>query len=101
LSDSEKERLSVARVILQKPQWVILNGAIAGFDRETRQRIEKIFTRDLADIGVVNIGRDMNISGFFTRTLHLSLNPEGPSFTPAIGGAAEDREGRPAPIAAH
>ncbi len=101
LSDNEKERLSVARVILQRPQWVILNGAIAGFDRETRQRIETIFTRDLADIGVLNIGRDMNVSGFFTRTLHLALDPKGPSFTPVIGAAEQDREARPAPIAAH
>src|SRR5271166_4737380 len=38
LSDAEKQRLSVARVILQKPRWVVLNQAMAGLDPETRRR---------------------------------------------------------------
>ena len=60
MSDNEKQCLLVARVILQKPRWVVLNGAIAGLDLETRQRIEAVFDRDLADVGVLNVGRDSN-----------------------------------------
>jgi vitamin B12/bleomycin/antimicrobial peptide transport system ATP-binding/permease protein len=100
LSDSEKKCLSAARVILQKPQWVILNGSIAGLDRETRQRIETIFTRDLTDIGVVNIGRDMNIGSFFTRTLGLTLDPSGASYGPFPEAAAENPVVKPEPIPA-
>ena len=69
LSDNQKQCLSVARVILQKPRWVVLNGAIAGLDLETRQRIEAVFDRDLADVGVLNIGRD------FERKRFLHPNP--------------------------
>ena len=101
LNDSEKQCLSVARAILQKPQWVILNGAIAGLDPETRRRIEAVFERDLGDIGVLNIGRDPNVSGFFTRTLRLVHDPKGPSFKPFAEDASEARTADPAPVAAN
>ena len=91
LSDNQKQCLAVARVILQKPQWVVLNGAIAGLDLETRQRIETVFDRDLADVGVLNIGRDSNESGFFTRTLRLALDQNGPSFKPYGEDTVEDQ----------
>jgi putative ATP-binding cassette transporter len=96
LSDNEKQCLSVARVILQKPRWVVLNGAVTGLDLETRRRIEAVFERDLADVGVLNIGRDSNESGFFTRTLRLALDPNGPSFKPY----GEDTVEEAAPIPA-
>jgi len=100
LNDNEKQCLSVARAVLQKPQWVILNGAIAGLDPETRRRVETVFERDLGDIGVLNIGRDPNVSGFFTRTLHLVHDPGGPSFKPFAESAAGDQAADAAPIAA-
>jgi putative ATP-binding cassette transporter len=100
LNDNEKQCLSVARVFLQKPRWVVLNGAVAGLDLATRQRIETVFERDLADVGVLNIGRDPNVSGFFTRTLRLAVDPNGPSFRPLAGDAAEGRAADPAPVAA-
>ena len=100
LSDNEKQCLLVARVILQKPRWVVLNGAIAGLDLETRQRIEAVFDRDLADVGVLNIGRDSNESGFFTRTLRLVLDPNGPSFKPYGEDTVEDQGVEAAPIPA-
>jgi vitamin B12/bleomycin/antimicrobial peptide transport system ATP-binding/permease protein len=89
LSDAEKQRLSVARVILQKPRWVVLNQAVAGLDPETRRRIEAVFSRDLANVGVLNIGRYPNESGFFTRSLRLAHDPDGPCSRPF--DAAEDQ----------
>ena len=100
LNDNEKQCLSVARVILQRPHWVILNGAIAGLDPETRRRIEGVFDRELSDIGVLNIGRDANVSGFFTRTVGLARDPRGPVFKPFTGGVQEDEATAPTPVAA-
>jgi hypothetical protein len=79
---------------------VVLNGAVAGLDLETRQRIEAVFDRDLADVGVLNIGRDPNESGFFTRTLRLALDPNGPSFKPYGEDAVEDQGVEAAPMPA-
>ena len=92
LSDDEKQCLSVARVILQRPRWVVLNGAIAGLGSETRRRIEAVFDGDLADVGVLNIGRDPSDSGFFTRSLRLANDPNGPCFKPFGDAAAVERD---------
>ena len=49
LSDTEKRGLAMARVLLQKPRWVVINRTVAGFDPATRRRLEEVFARDLAD----------------------------------------------------
>jgi putative ATP-binding cassette transporter len=84
LSDDEKQRLTFARVILQRPRWVVIDDALDLVDPASRKRIEAIFTSQLADVGVINIGNDETESGFFTRTLHLVTDPNGPTFKPAI-----------------
>jgi vitamin B12/bleomycin/antimicrobial peptide transport system ATP-binding/permease protein len=83
LNDDEKQCLAFARVILQRPRWVVLDDALDVLDPASRQRIEAIFTGELADVGVIHIGRDETQSDFFTRTLHLVVDPHGPSFKPA------------------
>ncbi len=82
LSDDEKQRLTFARVILQRPRWVVIDDALDLVDPPSRRRIEAIFTDQLVDVGVIAIGNDENESGFFTRTLHLVTDPNGPTFKP-------------------
>ncbi len=82
MSDDEKQRLTFARVILQRPRWVVIDDALDLVDPPSRRRIEAIFTDQLVDVGVIAIGNDENESGFFTRTLHLVTDPNGPTFKP-------------------
>jgi putative ATP-binding cassette transporter len=83
LNDDAKQRLTFARVILHRPRWVVIDDALDLIDPASRRRIEAIFTGELVDVGVINIGRDVTQSGFFTRTLHLVTDPHGPTFRPA------------------
>ena len=43
LNDDEKQCLAFARIILQKPRWVVLDGALDVLDPLSRKRIEAIF----------------------------------------------------------
>ena len=83
LNDDEKQRLTFARVILQRPRWVVIDDALDLVDPASRRRIEAIFAGALVDVGVISIGRDETQSGFFTRTLHIVTDPHGPTFKPA------------------
>jgi vitamin B12/bleomycin/antimicrobial peptide transport system ATP-binding/permease protein len=83
LSEDEKQRVAFARVILQRPRWVMIDDALDLVDPESRKRIEALFEGPLADVGVVYIGGHANESGFFTRTLHLMIDPSGATFKPA------------------
>ena len=82
LSDDEKQRLAFARVILQKPLWVVLNDALDVLDPESRTRIEALFARELVDVGIINIGHDQPESGLYVRKLHLVMDPLGLTFKP-------------------
>ena len=83
LNEDEKQSLAFGRVLLQRPQWLVVNGAFDELDPASRPQIEALFAASLADVGVVNIGEDGADEGFFTRKLHLVADPHGPTFRPA------------------
>jgi vitamin B12/bleomycin/antimicrobial peptide transport system ATP-binding/permease protein len=83
LNDDEKQCLAFARVILQRPQWLVMNGAFDVLDPVSRAKIEAVFAGQLKDVGVLNIGQDRHDDTFFSRRLRLITDPHGPSFRPA------------------
>jgi putative ATP-binding cassette transporter len=82
LNDDEKQSLAIARVILQGPQWVVLNEALEVLDPASRQRIEALFSGELAHVGLIDIGRETH-KGFFVRRVQLRTDPQGPTFSPS------------------
>ncbi|MFY9970419.1 MAG: ABC transporter ATP-binding protein/permease [Roseiarcus sp.] len=81
LTDEEKQRLAIARIILHRPRWVVVNDALDMLDPEWRQRIAAMLKDELSDIGVINIGRERFEAGMFSRTLRLMIDPHGPTMT--------------------
>jgi putative ATP-binding cassette transporter len=82
LNDDEKQSLAIARVILQRPRWVVLNGAFEVLDPDSRQRIEALFAGELAGIGIIDIARNRELEAFLTRRVQLVTDPQGPTFSP-------------------
>jgi vitamin B12/bleomycin/antimicrobial peptide transport system ATP-binding/permease protein len=82
LTDDEKQCLAFARVVLQRPGWVVVNDALDVLDPKSRERIRTLFERELADLGLINIGHDQPESGFYPRKLRLVIDPGGQKFEP-------------------
>ena len=82
LTDDEKQCLAFARVVLQRPGWVVVNDALDVLDPKSRERIRTLFESELADMGLINIGHDQPESGFYPRKLHLVVDPGGEKFEP-------------------
>ena len=82
LSDDEKQSLAIARVMLQRPRWLVLNGVLDVVDATSRRRIEELLTGELAGLGVIEIGKERGHDGFFTRRVHLTTDAGGPTFSP-------------------
>ena len=82
LNDDEKQSLAIARVLLQRPQWLVLNGVFEGLDAASRRRIEAVLARELAGVGLIDIGKQEENAGFFTRIFQLLTDAGGPSFSP-------------------
>jgi putative ATP-binding cassette transporter len=79
LTDEEKQSLAIGRVVLQKPSWVVLNDALDVLDPVARSRIEAIFSGNLVNTGIINIGHAVREAGFYARTLHIASDPPGSS----------------------
>jgi putative ATP-binding cassette transporter len=83
LNEDEKQCLAFARVLLQRPRWLVVNGALDELDPASRERIEALFGGVLADVGLIAIGQDSAHDTFFTRKLRLVTDPHGATFRPA------------------
>ncbi len=82
LTDDEKQCLAFARVFLQRPGWVVVNDALDALDPTSRERIRTLFSNELAEIGMINIGHDQPETGFYLRKLHLVMDSSGQKFEP-------------------
>jgi putative ATP-binding cassette transporter len=82
MSEDEKQILAFARVLLQRPQWLVVNGAFDKLDGVSRERIENVLAGELS-LGVVNIASGSSHERLFTRTMHLLTSSDGPTFRPA------------------
>jgi vitamin B12/bleomycin/antimicrobial peptide transport system ATP-binding/permease protein len=82
LTDDEKQSLAFARVVLQRPGWVVVNDALDVLDPTSRKRIRTLFANELAEVGLINIGHDQPETGFYLRKLHLVMDSSGQKFEP-------------------
>jgi vitamin B12/bleomycin/antimicrobial peptide transport system ATP-binding/permease protein len=82
LTDDEKQCLAFARVVLQRPRWVVVNDALDMLDPTSRERIRTLFSNELTEVGIINIGHDQPESGFYPRKLNLVMDPSGQKFEP-------------------
>ncbi len=76
LNPDEQQSLMLARLLIHRPRWVVLDEVLDGIDRETRARALEIFDKDLKDAAIINIGRGNAADPSFTRVLHLVKDPK-------------------------
>jgi putative ATP-binding cassette transporter len=82
MSEVEKQSLAFARVCLQRPRWLVVNGAFDALDSASRRRIEALFAGPFSEVGLVDIGQG-GARDFFTHTLQLVTDGSGPMFKPS------------------
>jgi putative ATP-binding cassette transporter len=73
LSQDEQTSLAFARIVLQKPPWVLIDDTFGSLDDETLERVTDVFANDLQHTALINIGRAAQARDpFFSRVLHLA-----------------------------
>ncbi len=72
LSQDEQISLAFARIVVQRPPWLLVDDQLGSLDDETLERVVDVFANELAHTGLINIGRAAQARDpLFTRTLHL------------------------------
>ena len=76
LNWDEQQRLVLARLLIHRPTWVVLDETIDSIDGETRARAFEIFSKDLRDAAIIHIGRGSAAAPSFARIIHVVQDPE-------------------------
>jgi putative ATP-binding cassette transporter len=72
LREDEQMALSLARVVLHAPDWVVFDDTFSAMEDETLERFIELFTRDLTATTIIHIGRSTQAHlPLFSRVLHL------------------------------
>jgi putative ATP-binding cassette transporter len=71
LSQDEQLSLAVARILLQAPPWVLVDGTFGQLDNDVIEVLIDIFNNELEQTAVIHIGGAGQAHALFTRTLHL------------------------------
>jgi putative ATP-binding cassette transporter len=82
LTPDEQQSLAFARLLLHKPRFVLIDGAIDALNDESRDIVFDIFRDELVGTAILNIGRPGTQNGFFTRVLHLVKDQQGARVSP-------------------
>ena len=91
LSGGEQERLSLARALLAKPDWLFLDEATAAMEETMEAKIYAALAQRLPNTTIVSIGHRASLARFHKR--YLAMHPAGTTglFTPSdtVADAAE------------
>jgi putative ATP-binding cassette transporter len=75
LTDEELSSLVFARVLLHKPQWLVIDEVLDTLDAGTLTLVQDVLAKDLEHSAVVHIGRPRTNDATFARVLHLINDP--------------------------
>ncbi len=71
LSAAQQQRLSFARILLHRPDWIFLAEATNALDAATQREMAELLVKELPSAAVVAVGRAGLFDGFFQRVLHV------------------------------
>ena len=77
LSGGEKQRLAFARVLLQRPNIIVMDEATAALDPLSQEQLMRLVLERLPEATVLSVGHRAELEAFHTRKLVLEYHPEG------------------------
>ncbi|MGA2780125.1 MAG: ABC transporter ATP-binding protein/permease [Steroidobacteraceae bacterium] len=90
LSQDEQLCLAIARILLQNPPWVLIDGTFGSLDDDVLELVIDVFNNELQRTGVIHIGGPAQAHTLFTRVLHLVKAARAP--TSATGSITRGKE---------
>jgi vitamin B12/bleomycin/antimicrobial peptide transport system ATP-binding/permease protein len=103
LSGGEKQRLTFARVLLHRPDIIVLDEATAALDTPSQERVMRMLWQELKDATVISVGHRPELADFHHRKIILRRGHGGASVVSdvnsvrGVGGGARQRRGRAEP----
>jgi putative ATP-binding cassette transporter len=77
LSGGEKQRLAFARLLLHRPNIIVLDEATAALDTPSQDRLMTLLSQECRDATIVSIGHRPELARFHHRKIVLGHGPRG------------------------
>jgi vitamin B12/bleomycin/antimicrobial peptide transport system ATP-binding/permease protein len=77
LSPHEQQRLAIARVLLNEPEWVFLDKATSALDEETEKRVYALLVERLPHTTVISVAHRPEVAAYHARHWKIAPNAEG------------------------
>ncbi|HZR82059.1 MAG TPA: ABC transporter ATP-binding protein/permease [Candidatus Binatia bacterium] len=77
LSGGEKQRLAFARILIHRPDIVVMDEATAALDPPTQERMMNLVLERLPESTVISVGHRAELEAFHTRKLVLEYHADG------------------------
>jgi vitamin B12/bleomycin/antimicrobial peptide transport system ATP-binding/permease protein len=77
LSGGEKQRLAFARVLLQRPDTIVMDEATAALDVQSQEQLMRLLLERLPEATVISVGHRPELEAFHTRKVVLEHRADG------------------------
>lgn len=81
LSGGERQRTAFVRLLLQRPQIIIMDEATSALDEESQVSMLRLFNEDLAGATVISVGHRAGLEDFHDKKLVLERRAAGAHIT--------------------
>jgi putative ATP-binding cassette transporter len=75
LSQDEQLCLVFARVLIQTPPWILIDGTFGSLDDDVLELVVDVFNNELRHTGIIHIGGPGEAHSLFLKVLHLIKSP--------------------------
>ena len=83
LSGGEKQRLGFARLLLEKPDIVVMDEATSALDTESQAKLMSMLSEELPELAIISVGHRAELEQFHERKLNLKKQKGGARLTSA------------------
>jgi vitamin B12/bleomycin/antimicrobial peptide transport system ATP-binding/permease protein len=90
LSSGEQQRLAIARALLLRPDWLLLDESTSAVEEKLEAELYAMMAQRLPGTTIISIGHRSTLAGLHRR--HLEMAPDGERFTLRDAAPAEAAE---------
>ncbi len=94
LSGGEQQRIAFARLLVQRPDIVIMDEATSALDTDSQDSMMELFRNELADVTLISVAHRSELEDYHDRKLMLHRKASGVEMEPVEDTGRRDRLAR-------